>query len=136
MVVEPFLVAPVATFYLAVVPWYCGANCLMGDMQFVAEYIQWMYALCLLCMVKFSTVIGLDNIRCVTEIDNCPLYKIYGAIAAVFFLGINEPLSGCFFYHCVLVEFFTIRARIADDWHIFHIHLLLFTQFRRRIVVS
>ena len=41
----------------------------MGDMQFVAEYIQWMYALCLLRVVKFSTVIGLDNIRCITEME-------------------------------------------------------------------
>lgn len=69
MVVEPFLVAPVASFYFAVVPGCCGANCLMGDMQFVAEYIQWMYALCLLRVVKFSTVIGLDNIRCITEME-------------------------------------------------------------------
>ena len=84
MVVEPFLVAPVASFYFAVVPGCCGANCLMGDMQFVAEYIQWMYALCLLRVVKFSTVIGLDNIRCITEIVNAAII-FYSSLSINFF---------------------------------------------------
>ena len=87
-------------------------------------------------MCKLSTVVCLYHIRGITKIDDCTLHKVYRAIATVFLIGVDKPFSGCFFNHGVLIEFLAIRTRIADNWHIFHIHLPLFPQFCWRIVVA
>lgn len=133
MIVETLLIISV-TF--AVVPGRCRTNCFVGNVQLVAENIQRMYAFCFPHVVKFTAVVGLNNIRRITEIDNCSLHKINGTITAVFPVGINEPLPAIFFYHCILVEFLTISTHIADIRHIFHIYLPLFDQFHWRIIVS
>ena len=94
-----------------------------------------MNTLCLLRMGKLSAIVRLDHIRCIAEIDDRSLHKIHGAITAVLLIGIDKSFSGGFLYHGILVEFFTIYTHIADDWHIFHIHLPLFAQFCGCIIV-
>ena len=95
-----------------------------------------MYPFCLLRMVKFTAVVGLDNVRCIAEIDNRSLNKVYRAVAAVFSVSIDKSLSGSFFNHGILVEFLTVCTHIANIWHIFHVHLPLFAQFCGCIIVS
>ena len=70
MIVDSLLVIPVAALYLAVVPGRCRADRFVFDMKSTAKYIQWVDALCLCRMCKFPTVVCLDHIRGITEIDN------------------------------------------------------------------
>lgn len=48
MVVEPLPVVSMAAFHLAVVPGSLRANCLMGNVQRITEYIRWVQPYCLL----------------------------------------------------------------------------------------
>lgn len=93
------------------------------------------HTLCLLRMGKLSAIVRLDHIRCIAEVDDRSLHKIHCAITAVLLIGIDKSFSGGFLYHGILVEFLTIYPHIADNRHIFHIHLPLFTQFRGCIIV-
>ena len=136
MVIESLLVIPVAPLYLAIVPGRGWTECLMLDMQSMAQRIERMNTLCLGCMRKLSTIVCLDPIRGIAKIRNCALHKIYRAIAIIFLVGVDKTLSGCLFDPRVRVEFFIVRACIANNWHIFHIHLPLLLQFGWRIVVA
>ena len=133
--IEAFLVFAVAALHFAVMPGCFGANCLMDNMKSAAKNIQRMDTLCSLRVGKFPAIVCLDYIWRITKVNNCTLHKVYRAVAAGLLVGVNEPFPTGFFYHGILVEFLTIRARITGCRHIFHIHLPLFAQFCWCIIV-
>ena len=135
MIIESLLVVSVAAFHLAVMPRCCRAYRLVCDVKAATKNIQGMNSFCLLCVGKLSAIVCLDHIRCIAEVDDRTLHEIHGAVTAIFLLGVNKPLSGCFFNHSILVEFLTICTCIADNWNIFYIHLPFFTQFCGCIIV-
>ena len=89
----------------------------------------------LLCVGELTAIIGLDYLRPVAKVDKCTLHKIYCTIATTFFVGIYKPLSGSFIYHSILVKFLTIGPNITGFWDMFYVHLPLFAQFLRRIIM-
>ena len=56
-----------------------------------------MYSFRLLCMCKFTAVIGLQYVRSVSEIGYGTLEKVNRGITALLLICVNESLSGCFF---------------------------------------
>ena len=56
-----------------------------------------MYSFRLLCMCKFTAIIGLQYVRSVSEISYGTLEKINRGITALLLIFVNEALSGYFF---------------------------------------
>ena len=77
MIVKPFLVISMAAFYLSVMPRCCRPDCLMRYMQTVTQRVQRVNTLRFLRMGKLAAIICLDQIRCIAEVSDCTLYKIY-----------------------------------------------------------
>ena len=134
--IKALLVIAVAAIYLAVMPRGSGPDQLVRHMQLVAQDIQRVYPFCLLGMCEFSAIVRLDHIRSVPKVEDCPLHKIDGAVAAILSVNIDKSLSAGFFQHSVLVEFLAVCARITGRGYIFHIHLPLLAQLCGRVVAA
>lgn len=136
VIIEPSLIVSVAAFHLAVMPWRLGSDRLMDDMKLIAKDVQRMNSLCPLCIRKLAAIIRLNQLGCITEVDNGSLYKIHGTVTAVLPVGIQEAFPACFINHGILVELFVIQTYITDLRYMLYIHLPLLSQLRRRIIVS
>ena len=93
IVVETLLVISVTSLDLTVVPRRSWTDQLVLDLVVSAEYVKRMCALGFGKMGKFSTIVRLDRLGSVAKEDNSAFYKVYGRIAAVFFISIDETLS-------------------------------------------
>ena len=78
----------------------------MLDIVSVAKHIQGMYSLCLLCMCKFSAIVGLQYVRSVAEISYGALEKVNRGIAALLLICVNKAFSGRLFDNGILIVLF------------------------------
>ena len=134
--VEPLIVVPVASLHLAVMSRRSGLDQLMPDPIVPAEFIQWVDSVGFSCMGELRTVVGLDDLRDVTEIAECSQDKVQRAVAALFLIGIDKPFPARLIDHSILVVLPRERvpADIAFDRNMLYIHLPLDTDGFRRVI--
>ena len=113
MVVEAFLVVSVASFNLPIMPWCPRSNQLVDDLQSRTLDVHRVNHFAFPEMCELTSVVCLDDLREVSEIGDCPANEIHGRVAADFFVRIDEPFSGCFVDHGVLVKPLAVRPGIA-----------------------
>ena len=135
MVVEAFLVVPVAALYLTVVPWSPGPDLLVLNTQILAKKVQRMNAVGLAGMRKFATVIRLNDPGSVSKIGDGALYKINRGVTALLTIRIDKAFPGCLVNHGVLVEALRRLSYIARGWNVFYIHLPFHAELFRRIIM-
>lgn len=86
-------------------------------------------------MSKLSTIICLDHLRCLAEVNDCPPCKVYGRVTASLIVGINETLSGRLVDHGILVKLFSACASIAGRRNVLYI-LPFNTKVSRRVIAA
>ena len=97
VIVESFLIVAVTTLHFAIVPRCSRANKLMGNMQFCAQAVKRMNALCFFRMGKLSAIVCLNDVRSISKPNDCTLYDIAGRVTSGLSLCINKTLSAGFF---------------------------------------
>ncbi len=93
MVVEPFLVVPVASFHFAVMPRSSRTDRFVCNAKMVEKNIEMMHSLCLFCVAELAAVIRLYCFGSIAKISNSSLHKIHGRITALLLIRIYETLS-------------------------------------------
>ncbi len=93
MVVEPFLVVPVASFHFAVMPRSSRTDRFVCNAKTVEKNIEMMHSLCLFSVAELTAVIRLYCLGSIAKVSNSFLHKIYGRITALLFVCIYETLS-------------------------------------------
>ena len=93
IIVKAFLIVSVAAFNLSVMPWGSRTDKLVLYLAVITEYVKRMDAIGLFEVSKFRSVVGLDRFGRITKEDDRAFCKVYGRIAAVFFVGIDKTLS-------------------------------------------
>ena len=126
-VVETFLIITMTTLDFSVMPRSARSDELVVDVKLVQKYIKRMNSVCFLSVSKLAAIIGLNNIRSISEIENCSFYEINGTETAVFFVSVDKTFTASFFKHSVLIEFFIILTDITSSRNELYVHLPLFT---------
>ena len=93
MIVESFLIIPMASFDLSVMPRRPRSDGFMVYIQLWAKLVKYVYSFCLLSIAKFTAIICLDHFGCIAKIYDCTLYKIYCWVSAVFSVRIDKAFS-------------------------------------------
>lgn len=76
MIIETLLVVTVGAFYFSVVSRCPGTDQLMSDAELRTKYVKRMLPICLSEMSELSTVVSLDDLGSVTEINYRTLNKV------------------------------------------------------------
>ena len=135
-VVEPLLIVSMASLDLTVVPRRSRTKDVMNDTVLIAKHVKGMDTLRFGSMCKLSALIRLDLLRCITEILDRSLNEVNGGITAVFFVSIQKSLAGRFFNDRILIVLLYFFSSAAGGRNVFDVHLPLFSQNRRRIVLA
>ena len=107
----------------------------MSNAKLRAKKIKGMCAVSFGCMGKLAAIVRLDRLREVAKISDGPPDKVDGRVAALLFVSVDEPFSGCLIDHGILKEPFTVAAHIADNRDILYVHLPFDPQLSGRVVV-
>lgn len=104
MIVKTFLVGTMTSLNLAIMPRSIGANELVLDSEFIEKFV---YCVNLALSRSFGirelrAIVRLDYLREITEVNKGSFEEVYRGESAMFFVGIDEPLSRCLINRRVL----------------------------------
>ena len=92
------------SLYLPIVSWSVGSYELMFDSKFIEKFVYNMdFALSRSFGIgELRAVIGLNDFRYISEMNERPLDKVHRRESAMFFIRINKAFSCCLIYHRIL----------------------------------
>ena len=135
-VVESLLIISMASLDFAIVLRSSWPNELMSNAQLLTEDIQRMCSSVFSGVSEFRAVVSLYGFRGITVVVDRHPYEFDGGIAALFPERVYESFSGSFIYHGVLIETVRNSAFVTCLRDIFDIHLPLYAQPVRSVVMT
>lgn len=125
--IKPFIILPVASFHLAIMPWCIGADKLVTDSMTFQMYLKqgWFVPVGGETVGELRPIVRLDTLDAAGESFNEVFHKHGGRIGAVLLKGFHKPPSGILINGSILEELFPndLTVHEAGRGYKFHVHL-------------